>query len=113
MGSTAPIGSANYHVINPRPTLWSETLPLVRSRKHSEDISVLTLPSWLDSLRQSASATDDNSKSSAIKLLAFFHNLQAQTQVAKEPVILDMKETVLSSPTLADLEPVLEEWIDY
>ncbi|KAI1739540.1 hypothetical protein F4680DRAFT_466372 [Xylaria scruposa] len=101
-------GASVYHAINPHHTTWGALLPIVSRRlSQGKEVEVVSLASWIDALRDSASRTDDIVSNPAVKLLDFFEGL-ADAKITS----LSTKDTLHISPTLLTVGPIQDDWID-
>lgn len=103
------MGATVYHAVNPQRTIWTELVePLSRSLSAGcENMEVVSLECWLDTLRRSASEEVNLISNPATKILDFYEGLQTGKKAH-----LDTKETLRSSPTLASLVAVHEAWME-
>ncbi|KAI0184132.1 hypothetical protein EV127DRAFT_505496, partial [Xylaria flabelliformis] len=101
-------GASVYHAINPQHTTWGELLPIVSRRlnQRKEVVEVVSLETWINALRDSASKTDNTAANPAIKLLDFFESL-----VDTGTTSLSTEITVQISPTLSTIGPVKDDWM--
>ncbi|KAI8945650.1 hypothetical protein F4801DRAFT_114075 [Xylaria longipes] len=101
-------GASVYHAINPHHTTWNELLPTVSRRLNKgKEVEEVSLETWIDALRESASRTEDIVTNPAIKLLDFFESL-----VDTEATFLSTEHTIHMSPTLSSVGPVKDDWMD-
>ncbi|KAI0478019.1 hypothetical protein F4859DRAFT_520911 [Xylaria cf. heliscus] len=107
--SRAPnTGASVYHAINPHHTTWRELLPTVYRRLNQErEVEVVSLGTWIDALRDSASKTEDIARNPAIKLVDFFESL-----VDTGATFLSTEHTIHMSPTLLSVGPVKNDWME-
>jgi thioester reductase-like protein len=104
-------GATVYHAVSPQRTSWTKLLPTVaRCLEPSREIQTVSLKEWVNALRESASKTEDVENIPAIKILDFFEGLPSES--GQEPILLDTKNTVNVSSTLASLGPLKEEWME-
>ncbi|KAI1822704.1 hypothetical protein F4861DRAFT_550606 [Xylaria intraflava] len=101
-------GASVYHAINPHHTTWREVLPAISRRlSRGKHVEVVSLGTWIDALRDSASRTEDVALNPGIKLLDFFESL-----VDTEATLLSTEHTVRMSPTLPTVGAVSDEWME-
>lgn len=110
--------AAFYHIQNPKGKTWKELMPsLVEGLQQNVEkgIEVVDLKTWVDKLE--VCAADENvdlERNPAVKLLPFFQDLRDRAIYFPKArsVILDTKNTIKKTPTLASLAAVKEEWLD-
>ncbi|KAL8637822.1 MAG: hypothetical protein Q9226_009072, partial [Calogaya cf. arnoldii] len=99
-----------YNAINPNHTTWSTLLPTIQSHFADPSLEIVSLPEWINDLKESANGTQDLNLNPAIRLLDFYKNL------AKDPshanTVFDTTKTVNTSRRLGALEAVKPEWPD-
>ncbi|KAI1293197.1 hypothetical protein F5Y03DRAFT_374470 [Xylaria venustula] len=101
-------GAYVYHATNPHQTTWTELLPAISRRlEQGKKIEVVSLGTWVDALRDSASRTEDIASNPAVKLLGFFESL-TDTKVT----LLSTEHTVDLSPTLSTVGPIKTDLVD-
>lgn len=105
-----------FHIANPRAILWSEILPAVR-RYLPSNIRTVRIEDWVDLLRKSAEAESagiDEGVNPAAKLMDTFDHIQdrAIRFPKARAAILDTKNTIKASVSLADLHAIDEEWME-
>lgn len=106
-----------FHLVNPHCTQWSTLVPSIMANMDSS-VRCVKFVEWVTMLKQGASTADgfrgvDEGSNPAAKLIDFFDNLQdrAIRFPKAKTTLLDTKETVKVSKTLASLKPVDEGWM--
>ncbi|KAI1166564.1 hypothetical protein F5B18DRAFT_54086 [Nemania serpens] len=101
-------GATVYHAVNPHHTTWAELLPTItRHCSEKKTVEIVSLATWIDALRESATKTDDIAANPAVKLLDFFESL-----ADAGGVLLSTERTVAASPTLSAVGPVRDYWME-
>ncbi|KAI2470038.1 hypothetical protein F4781DRAFT_421566 [Annulohypoxylon bovei var. microspora] len=90
---TQKAGATVYHAVNPQRTSWARTSAYY----------------WIDALRASASQTEDLAQNPAVKILEFFESI---TSEGEDLILLNTRETLGVSQTLANLGPVHDGWME-
>ncbi|KAI0890636.1 uncharacterized protein GGS22DRAFT_194569 [Annulohypoxylon maeteangense] len=105
--STPEAGATVYHAVNPQRTSWAG---LVATVAQHLALKTVAWDEWIKALRESASKTEDLAENPAVKILEFFESL---TRVSEddESILLDTRETIRVSQTLANLGPVHDGWM--
>ncbi|KAL8650328.1 MAG: hypothetical protein Q9226_005189 [Calogaya cf. arnoldii] len=98
-----------YNAINPNHTTWSTLLPTIQCHFADTPLEIVSLPKWINVLKESANGTQDPNLNPAIRLLDFYENL-AKGPSHAHPV-LDTTKTVNTSRRLGALEAVKPEWM--
>ena len=98
-----------HHAINPNHTTWSTLLPTIQSRFADNSLKIVSLPEWVNSLKESANDTQEPNLNPAIRLLDFYENLAKNSSHANP--VFDTAKTVKSSRRLAALGAVRSEWM--
>ncbi|TVY87466.1 Non-canonical non-ribosomal peptide synthetase [Lachnellula willkommii] len=107
LSHTKAPGSRMFHAVNPSTTTWKLYLPTIKRYIHTR-LEVVSLGTWVDALKSSASRSEDLVANPGLKLLDFFTNL---VESGKQP-ILETCETIKSSPTMAEMSAVTEAWME-
>ncbi|KAI0391361.1 hypothetical protein F5Y17DRAFT_468272 [Xylariaceae sp. FL0594] len=113
-------GAKVYHAVNPHRTTWAQLVPTVLERlnmdRGEKTVELVSLRGWVDTLRDSASAStrtgdgdDVMTLNPAIKLLDTFESL---LEDGTESTVLETERAVEVSPTLSSIGPVRDEWMD-
>ncbi|KAI0197610.1 hypothetical protein F4808DRAFT_294517 [Astrocystis sublimbata] len=101
-------GATVYHTVNPHTTTWTELLPTVCRRLSQEkEVEVVSLEAWVNALRESAPRTEDIGQNPAVKLLDFFESLLDIGATS-----LSTEQTAGVSPTLSNVGPVQDKWME-
>ncbi|VUC32365.1 unnamed protein product [Clonostachys rosea] len=103
-------GSTVYHIANPKYTTWPELLPIINQHLGQEKaLETVALSEWVGALRDTQNQTDNVAQNPAVRLLHFFDDLLGH---GEESLLLDTQNSIRSSPTLANLEPVHDSWME-
>ena len=112
-GATAAESEADvYHAVNPHITTWAALLPVVQ-KVLGPGVKVVSLETWVDTLRDSAGAevTKENvTINPAVKLLEFYETLRALGR-GMPFARLATEKTEGASESLRTLEAVKGEWM--
>lgn len=110
-------GADFFHLVNPLCTQWSKLVPSI-SAMIEESVRLVSFAEWVFILKQSASAAGgfrgvDEGVNPAAKLVDFFDNLQdrAIRFPKAKSTLLETRETVKVSKSLAALQPVGPDWM--
>lgn len=109
--STPCKGAEVRHIVNSKQVDWQSVLPTVASF-FPPDTKVVAFREWVDALREAASQVDSEAIP-AMKLLSFFEDLVAKTQIdagARVPTF-DTRKSSRDSPTLLHLKAVDASWM--
>lgn len=108
-GKNLGTGASVYHAINPKRTTWAKLVGAISRSLNSGGgaVETVSLESWLEALRASASQEADLTLNPAVKILDFYDGL-----VAGKELRFETKKAVQSSPTLASLDSVQEVWME-
>ena len=112
--SNGDAGKLNvYHAVNPQGIDWSALVPAVAKRL-GKSVKLVSWAEWVELLRDSARAGSTAAslkQNPALKLVDYFESeAKAAARGEKWPV-LQTKETVKKSQTMAELQPVSEAWM--
>lgn len=106
-----------YHLVNPQCTQWSKLVPCIMDLV-TKNVRLVSFVEWVPILKDSVKAAGgyqavDEGLNPAAKLIDFFDNLQdrAIRFPKAKSTLLETKRTIKLSRTLANLEPVGEEWM--
>ncbi|KAN0095473.1 putative NRPS-like enzyme [Hyaloscypha variabilis] len=128
-GTRSP-GAQIFHAINPNPVTWESLLPTVQKTLEEtlppegetvvNRIEIVPLPTWIERLRETASAVTDARTPSesadilhqnpGLKLLDFYESLAASGKSAPRSGF-DIRKSSEASPSLRNLEAIRKEWI--
>ena len=97
-----------FHAANPHQATWNKLVPAV-AHSLPDDVEVVTLETWVQALRESAAKQNHEAQNPAVKLVDFFEDVSAKSEGSSP--LLDTKRASAVSETLADLEPINEEWM--
>ncbi|TFK52659.1 NAD(P)-binding protein [Heliocybe sulcata] len=92
-----------FHVANPKPTPWSELIPVLQSSlktQDGKDLQLIKMREWVDRLNDGSQSAESNP---AVKLIAFFENNLAGKGIRCR---LDLKKTMEVSETLREVTPI-------
>lgn len=99
-----------YNIVNPRRTPWGSLLDTVRLRL-GPHVQVVPLCEWIQKLeRLDQTNPDALSAWPAIKILDFYRALE-QMRSSKAKLVYSTAHGLAASKTLANLEPVNNEWM--
>ncbi|CAD6591480.1 MAG: hypothetical protein ASARMPREDX12_005186 [Alectoria sarmentosa] len=98
----------NYHnVVNPQSGSWEDLVPSI-TKYFDDTIEPVSFKSWFETLKATASKTDDVAKNPGIKLLEFFEQMEASGKEAE----LETEQTVKRSQAMRELRAVGPEWME-
>lgn len=103
-----------YHAINPNAVDWATLVPAV-AKYLGPSIKIVSWAEWVDALRDtrgSATTALSLNQNPALKLFDFFDSVAKAAEKGEEWPSLETKETPKKSPTLAELKPVSEQWME-
>ncbi|CAM1502330.1 Fc.00g043140.m01.CDS01 [Cosmosporella sp. VM-42] len=100
-------GATVFHAVNPQRTTWSKLLPTVN--KCLEGLETVPLDLWVDAVRQSSPKGTSERRNPATKILGFYESL---VRDSANPILLDTRNTIGVSHTLASLGPVQDKWME-
>ncbi|EPQ50946.1 acetyl-CoA synthetase-like protein [Gloeophyllum trabeum ATCC 11539] len=103
-----------FHIANPKPTPWSEFVPVLQANLKTQDgrkLVLVKMREWLDRLNDGQQSAESNP---AVKLIAFFENNLAGRGIRCR---LDLQKTVEVSKTLREVPAVdhrmFETYLNY
>lgn len=105
-------GAVVYHAVNPQKTTWASLVTGVRDSLHqAKPVEIVPYETWIKALYASASPSDAEviAQNPAIKLLDFFGSLMSE---AAKLVVLETRDTIIASPTLASLTEIKPLFVD-